>query len=162
MRKVNSVLVALLLAALFCCSEQQKDLLPHKLLDLALTRRIDGAEAIAFINKLHFQEVAADSNEIAFYEGVSGNAIIYLSHYDKHQTARREWLKMTEKISPENSVFINGEIIEYDGLKAYRCFGMGQVHYVFAINAHLIWISVKTVIGEAFLEAYLDAIQEVV
>ncbi len=62
MRKVSPVSVALLLAALWCCSEQQKDLLPHKLPDLALMRKIDGAEAIAFIHKLHFQEVTADSN----------------------------------------------------------------------------------------------------
>jgi hypothetical protein len=66
---------------------------------------------------------------------------------------------MTEKISPENSVFIGGEYLDIEGKQVYRCFGMGQTHFVFAHQKELFWISVNTVIGKDVLTAYLDYIK---
>lgn len=63
---------------------------------------------------------------------------------------------MTEKISPENSVFVGGQTIDIDGKQVYRCFGMGQTHFVFAHKKQLIWISVNTVVANEFLSEYLN------
>jgi hypothetical protein len=59
-------------------------------------------------------------------------------------TSHSEYVKMVNKISPENSVFINPEFVDIGGKDIYRCFGMGQSHYVFANGKELYWISVDT------------------
>ncbi len=51
---------------------------------------------------------------------------------------------MTNKISPENSIFIYPEFFDYEGNKIYKCFGMGMTHFVFPLNKSLYWISVDT------------------
>lgn len=119
-------------------------------------KKLAGREATEFINNLHFQAVAAEKNEIGFYEGESGPAIIYVSYYTSNETAAAEGKRMSEKISPENSVFIGGEYLEVSGKAVYRCFGMGQTHFVFTHQKALFWMSVNTMKAKAILAAYLE------
>jgi hypothetical protein len=136
-----------------------KDYLPETLGDQTLSKRITGEEAKEFVDNLHFQKVAAERNEIGFYEGERGPATIYITYYGSSDNAEADYQKMTEKISPENSVFIGGEYLDIEGKQVYRCFGMGQTHFVFAHQKELFWISVNTVIGKDVLTAYLDYIK---
>ena len=110
---------------------------------------------IFHVNNLHFQSVTGLENEIGFYEGKAGNAIIYITHYNTKETAKSDYEKMVKKISPENSVFIKPEYLKLGGMEIYRCFGMGQSHYVFPYNKELFWISVDTHFGKKFVEEYL-------
>lgn len=94
-------------------------------------------------------------NEIGFYESSDGTAIIYITYYNAENTSQSEYERMINKISPENSVFINPEFIEINGREIYRCFGMGQSHYVFANKKELYWVSIDTHFGKEFITQYL-------
>lgn len=124
-----------------------------------LTRKLSGDDAKSFVDKLHFQNVATTSNEIGFYEGRKGEAIIYISYYENEEAATKDEIRMTKKISPENSVFIMGRYIEINERKIYRTFGMGQTHFVFSQGNALFWISVETNWGKRFIKEYLSCIE---
>lgn len=149
----SSIIILLLIS---CSSE--KNLLPEEFFGLKLQKKLTGVEAKKFVDELHFQEVAPDNNEIGFYSSPIGSSIIYITYYRDELTALTEYEKMINKISPENSVFINPEIVNISGKDIYRCFGMGQSHYVFAYGKELYWISVDTHFGKKFIEEYLEYI----
>ena len=129
--------------------------LHEELFGLQLTKKLTGKDAKEFVNNLHFQSVTDLENEIGFYDGERGAALIYITHYNKKDDAEEDYKRMTEKISPENSVFIKPEYFQLNGMEIYRCFGMGQSHYVFPYNKELFWISVDTHFGKKFVEEYL-------
>jgi len=140
------------------CSTK-KNYFPEKISNLLLVKTISGKEAYDLINKLHFQPVAQGSSEIGFYENLSGSAVIYITHYKSKKDAKVYFDKMTEKISPENSVFINQEFFDYEGNNIYKCFGMGKTHFVFTYNTELFWIAVDTHIATEFFRKYYSSIQ---
>lgn len=141
----------------FACSTSE-DLLPENFLGLELKQKLTGIEAKEFVDKLHFNEVTPENNSIGFYEGETGSAIIYITFYETEEIANSELIKMTGKISPKNSVFINSEYIKINDKEVYRCFGMGQSHYVFSNRKELFWVSVDTHFGKKFVEDYLSII----
>jgi hypothetical protein len=130
-------------------------ILPEELYGCQLTSAISGEEAKAYVNHLHLQKVASGVNQIGFYEGENGPITIYLTRYESSDQAREDYSKMTQKISPNNSVFIAGEYLAMADKEVYRCFGMGQTHLVFVHAEHLIWLSVDTIRAPKILEAYL-------
>lgn len=137
------------------CSKKN-DSLPDSISNLILTKKVSGDEAKDYINKLHFQPVTETENEIGFYKGEKGEAVIYITHYKNSIDPKADYEKMTKKISPENSVFIYPSFFELNGRKIYKCFGMGMTHYVFYHDSELFWISVDTHISEIFLSDYLN------
>ncbi|MCX7719621.1 MAG: hypothetical protein N2111_14630 [Candidatus Sumerlaeaceae bacterium] len=143
----------ILFSLTFCSKEP--DLFPKFFLDLNLTKKLVGTEAKDFVNRLHYNKVTEEKNEIGFYSGPKGSAIIYITFYNDKNSARTNYEKMIRKISPENSVFTKGTIINFDGKEIYKTFGMGQTHYVFASSNKLFWISAEISWAEKFLNEYL-------
>jgi len=136
------------------CTEK-KDYLPESFGDMIRTSLIKGEEAKRIIDQLHNKEVAPVKNEIGYFTTVRGKAIIYITYYDDNETANSELIKMTDKIAPGNTPFIRGEYIRFDEKNIYRCFGMGQTHFIFAEEKNLYWITVDTHIGHQLLNDYL-------
>ena len=90
------------------------------------------------------------------YEGTAGKAVIYVTEYVSGEAAVNDFYKMTKKISPGNSIFIGGEYIRLEGREMYRCFGMGQSHYVFADKKTLLWVSAELQVGDVFIKDYVS------
>jgi hypothetical protein len=63
---------------------------------------------------------------------------------------------MTKKIFPGNPIFIGGEYIKLEGYNMYKCYGMGQSHYVFANDKALLWVSAELQVGEGFVKDYVS------
>ncbi len=139
----------------FSC-DTQEELLPSHFHGYTIKKKLIGKEARQFVDRLHFQNVATIENEIGFYESEQSSTVIYISRYASGKQAQSDFKKMTEKISPQNSVFIGGTFLELNGVNVYRCFGMGQTHFVFVHQKQLFWISVETTTGKEFLRKYLD------
>jgi len=148
----------LMVIFLFSCSLNSK-YLPEDFFGLRLTKKLIGKEGKEFVNNLHFQSVTDLENEIGFYDGNAGSAIIYITHYKTKEATKSNYKKMVKKISPENSVFVKPEYLNLGEMEVYRCFGMGQSHYVFHYNKELFWISVDTHFGKKFVEEYLNHIK---
>ncbi len=150
--------LAILLAMAGCSSP--KEYLPAHFLQMKLVKKLTGAEAKAYVDRLHHREVTPQKNEIGFYEGEGGPAIIYITYYRDSKSAAAEGEKMAKKISPLNSVFIGGQFITVDSRQIYRCFGMGQTHYVFSYKKALFWLSVNTMRSRAILDVYLHFLKD--
>jgi len=88
-----------------------------------------------------------------------GKAVIYITYYDNPEQASAEGLKMTEKMSSNNSVFIERKYFDLNGKRIYRCFGMGQTHFIFSYHKQLFWISVDTILAKPFLQSYLTNLE---
>lgn len=135
------------------CAE--KEFLPQQILGYSMVRKISGTEAQKIVNRIHLRPITDTENEIGFYEKNTEQVIIYVTYYTSENDAREDLIKMVEKISPKNSVFINGGQIIFDDIVTYRYFGMGQTHYVFKVKNMLFWLSVDTMIASKFLESYI-------
>ncbi len=133
--------------------------LPAKIHELTLKEVVSADDARKIVDELHFQPVATASNEIGFYDSRKGRAVIYITVYEDQSQALDAYEKMTQKISPENSVFFSGEYMKISDKDVYRCFGMGQTHYVFYQGKRLFWISADTHIARLFLIEYLQMIR---
>lgn len=147
------IIISFSLCLLNC--SQEPNLLPEELYGCKLTAHLSGEEAKSHVNQLHFQKVAGHSTQMARYKGENGPITIYITTYLNKTQAEEDYKKMTQKISPENSVFIAGEYLEIGEKELYRCFGMGQTHFVLVHQKHLIWLSVDTIRANKILEAYL-------
>ena len=139
---------------LFQCNRNTV-VLPEELYGCILGKTLSGEDAKAYVDHLHLQNVASQANKIGFYEGENGPITIYVTTYKTNAQAKDDYLKMTQKISPENSVFIAGEYLTVAEKEVYRCFGMGQTHLVFVQGENLIWMSVDTIRALKILEVYL-------
>lgn len=148
----------LFIILLFSGCETKIEYLPQSIYQLSLNQKYSGEEAERFVNRLHFGNVAAESNEIGMYAGAKGQAIIYVSYYKRSEDADSNLMKMVQKISPQNSVFTGGESFELENVRVYRYSGMGQTHFVFAYEDVLVWISADPPWAESFLQVYLQSI----
>lgn len=152
------LLISSLIIILLSCSSGENPL-PEEIYGFNLTNKLAGDEAKKFVDQLHFSEVAPEKNEIGFYESPAGKLIIYVTYYDEDVKSQSEYEKMINKISPDNSVFYDPSIIKINQKDIYRCYGMGQVHYVFTSGRELFWVSVDPQFGEKFIAEYLKRIK---
>lgn len=157
MNTKKTIHTILIIFVLLGCNDR-KDFLPTNLFEYRLTNRLSGEAAKDFVNQIHFGEVTSTNSEVGFYEDKNIPAIIYVTEYESLSLAKKDFDKMTRKISPENSVFINGEYLNIKDKRIYRCFGMGQTHFVFYHKNYLFWLSVNTIGATYFLKSYLDYI----
>lgn len=155
-QKTISLLVFLLPAVYFFSCSSPRQYLPDEVSGLSLKQTIEGKEAEDYVNRLHFNKVASEKNRIGLYEGTRGKAVIYVTEYLSGEAAVNDYQKMTKKISPGNSIFIGGEYIKVAGREMYRCYGMGQSHYVFADDKTLLWVSAELQVGDGFVKDYVS------
>lgn len=156
---IRNTLVILCLIFLHLACSIKQNRLPEEFYGFKLKKKLTGLEAKKFVDELHFNSVAPEKNEIGFYESPAGKVIIYITYYDDDSKSFSEYEKMINKITPENSVFYNPEIINIEEKEIYRCSGMGQVHYVFANKKELYWISIDPQFRGKFIEEYLQLIK---
>lgn len=158
--KAKTVFFSLLFTLFLNSCSQEKNYLPGNIAGQTLKQKISGAEATEKVNKIHFNPVAGNKeNEIGYFEKGENSSTIYLTYYKDEETAKSDFEKMTQKISPQNSVFISPGFFNFEGFNVYRCFGMGQTHFVFVHKNALIWISTGTISSKDFLKEYIKYIK---
>ncbi|MGK9368644.1 hypothetical protein ACSSWA_07070 [Melioribacter sp. Ez-97] len=126
---------------------------------LKLQKKLTGKAALDYVNKLHFNKVTNEENLIGFYSGQKGDAVIYITIYPDNKKATNAFRKMTEKISPLNSVFYGSAFDNINGKEIYITYGMGAKHFVFVDNNNLFWITAERKWADDFLEYYLSTLQ---
>ncbi|KAF0148399.1 MAG: hypothetical protein FD143_2884 [Ignavibacteria bacterium] len=157
-RKVFVIAATISLYFFSSCSEQVSPT-PDKIAEFQLSRVITGKEAKDFVNRLHFNSVTTERNEIAFYRLNNSEAVIYVTFYNNELDSYQNFDKMTKKISPDNSVFEKGAFLNVKGKRVYQTFGLGQSHFVFTHKKLLFWISAENVSAKEFLISYLEYIE---
>lgn len=148
--------LGILFSILFVACSVNKNPLPEEFFGLTLRSKLTGEDAKEFIDRLHLREVTPEKNEIGFYSTEAANAIIYITYYNNPEIAQEQEKKMIEAIKPDNPVFFGAGFISVNGRDLYRCFGMGQTHFIFSKNNLLFWVSVDSHISTMFIEEYLN------
>ncbi len=149
-------LVAIFALLTIGCEKRQNPYVPESIENFKLVKKLEGDQARQFINRLHLKQVAPQENVIAFYKDQNKELILYLTYYQHENDAQKDWERMVNKISPENSVFVGGKVLQLEGRPVYRCFGMGQTHFVFVNHKVLVWLSTPTIGSEKWFKAYND------
>lgn len=155
MVRFRLISISIIVILFFSCS-QHKNNLPENLFGLKLLQKYTGETAKDLVDRLHQQNIVTEKNEIAFYGGEIGNATIYISYYKNENSAHQDYIKMTEKILSTNSIFSKGNYFNKNGKYVFNCIGLAQIHYVFAHENLLFWISVDPNISEKFFERYFE------
>ena len=140
---------------LLACSQNMSQYLPSSIDGYQLNKKLIGQQARQFVDRLHGKQVAQQENEIGFYRNGDRKITLYLTYYTQPENAQKDWQQMVNKISPQNSVFVQGKVLEMNGYQVYRTFGMGQTHFVFVHKNTLIWLSVPTIGSEKLFNAYV-------
>jgi hypothetical protein len=160
MIRMKNYIYFFLITLLFTSCSTNKEYLPEEFWGMKLSRKITGKEAKEFVDKLHFQNVATEKNEVGFYKSAVGNAAVYITYYNNEEAAYHDFRKMTQKISPENSMFVRGTYQTINNKQIYSCFGLGQVHYVFSHKNLLFWISADPNLSKDFFDNYFKFVTQ--
>lgn len=126
---------------------------------MSLTNHISGEAAQSMIDKLHGKSVTPAENNIAFYKGDKGEAILYVSFYKNAEDARTTYDKMVKMIRDGNEVFGHFHEIEIDSQKLSMCLGMDQAHYFFNKKNKLFWLSTNYQIAQSTVIDLLNKIK---
>jgi hypothetical protein len=94
-----------LMLLLICACQNHPDFLPEHLSGHQLTRKLNGAEAKAFVDKIHLREVTLEYNIIGFYQKENIPLTIYITEYNSPREAEKDFERMTRKISPRKFGF---------------------------------------------------------
>jgi len=156
MNQLHDWLVIGIAIFLLACAQNNTQYLPASIDGYQLNKKLVGQEARQFVDRLHGKQVAPQENEIGFYHNGDKEITLYLTYYAQPENAQKDWQRMVSKISPENSVFVQGQVIEMNGYQVYRTFGMGQTHFVFVNKNTLIWLSVPTIGSEKLFNGYVQ------
>ncbi len=160
MIRIKIHLNSLLFLVLFYSCTSNQNLLPDEIYGLKLQKKLEGKEALAYVNKLHFNKVTNEENQIGFYAGRNGMAVIYVTIYRDNEKATNAYHKMTDKISPLNSVFYGSSIENINGKEIYTTYGMEAKHFVFVNDNNLFWITAARKWADDFLDYYLSILQK--
>ena len=151
---LHSFIVFLLLSG---CSTKQ-DFLPESNAGLELYKSYTGKEAKNMLDKLHFLDVADGDSKIGFYRSSRGSASVYATIFADGKKAESKFEDMKNKISGGNSIYNSGKMIELNSINIFRCKGLGQTHYTFAVGNTMVWISCDDDPAPEFLQDYLNKI----
>lgn len=155
---MKHIFTLIYLSVLFFSCTTHRDYLPKELWGMKLQRKLTGKEAKDFVDKLHFQNLATEKNEVGFYKGQVGNAAVYITYYSDEKNAYQDFRRMTAKILPENSMFVRGTYHNINNKQVYSCMGFGQVHYVFPHKNLLFWVSADPGLSRNFLDEYMKLV----
>jgi len=123
-------------------------LLPATLGPLRLIQSLTGAEAGAFVNRMHGRAVTPQATAVGLYAGPAGTATLYHSVYRTGEQARRVDGGMRAKIETGKFPFGHPSQIVVGGTTITRCVGLGQIHYFSATGPHLLWIAVDSSVAD--------------
>lgn len=108
---------------------------------MKMVQHLSGAQAKQMINHLHGKGVAPQENHVAFFGDGRYKATLYVSRYSDESEANSMEKGMAARIAAGNPVFSEYEVVSFSSQQLSRCVGMGQIHFFFARDAELYWLS---------------------
>ena len=137
--KISAVILAGLIFFISCSNGNNSDDLPQKLGDLNRAKVIQNQKAAGIINKMHGKRLDDCENFIAYYGNNQSKNILYVSVYERAETAKENLKSMAMKMANGSPVFSPlkhgkmGENIHFETQ------GMGLKHYFYRTDNILIW-----------------------
>jgi hypothetical protein len=158
--KLQLAVLSILVSVILNCSCSNESFnFPDQISGLHVIEKIAGKEAVAYIDNLHQKPIAPAVNEIVKYQFENAEALIYLSYYETPKAAISDKDNMISKLNSTRTPFIMGETIEINERKVYRCFGLGQTHYILQAGSNLFWVSVTTIKANQFMTEFINFLE---
>lgn len=137
-------------------ARETSSLLPSTLHGLALVERRSGRQAASFIERLHGRSVAPVETEIGSYDSGDTQAVVYVSRFKSAEEAGTALADMAGGIAKGATGFGHHETVTIADVKVHRVVGHGQLHYFFARETDVTWLSVPPSLARPALAQLLN------
>jgi hypothetical protein len=164
-RRIRKVVISAMAVLGAACQRGDTDgaaPLPRALHGLELGDVRTGDSAAALIGRLHGKDVSPRESYVGYYGPPEMRGVLYLSRFDEEQTAQLQLAAMADRIGSgsagfgHHTQFVIGETV------VHSVFGFAEVHYFFAEETDVAWLSMPPQIARAALaelmEVELDSI----
>jgi hypothetical protein len=121
---------------------------PDSLGPLKLAQAISGGDARLVVDRMHGHGVTPAENVVGTYRGEDGAATIYISYYPTPDSASSASDAMARRIEAGSSPFGHFRVYEMGTSPVFMCIGLGQVHFFFACQNRLYWLSADLGVAE--------------
>ncbi|RMF61082.1 MAG: hypothetical protein D6748_02550 [Calditrichaeota bacterium] len=141
---VLSLSILFIFLALICsCNAMAPEIhLPDSIQGLPLRQKISGKEAEKMLERMHNKDVAPGKNVIGVYQAGPHRTILYASSFPTRGKALDRLEEMSKEIGSGSSGFENHIQFEVNKNIIHQVTGYGQLHYFFAVDKFLYWLSV--------------------
>ena len=103
---------------------------------LDVVKTVKGDDAVKMVKSIHLGNFDVKSAVIVDFKGL-GDIRVWTAFAENDSVAYELAEKMKEKV---HLYFSTPEDVEIDGLKTYRVFGNGRVHYFFSFQNQVVWV----------------------
>ncbi|MEA1946673.1 MAG: hypothetical protein U9N83_05150 [Thermodesulfobacteriota bacterium] len=142
-KNISALILAGLLIFISCSTDNNHTHLPKKLGELNLTKVIQNKRAAVIINKMHGKKLDDCKNFIAIYGNNHSKNILYVSVYEKAETAETNIKNMAMKMANGSSVFSPLTHTKMGDNVYFETEGMGLKHYLYRTDNISIWWQVE-------------------
>lgn len=133
--------------------------IPGELSDLPLSHRLDGAEAVREVDRLHRKTIRVRAATVAHYERPGSVAMLYVSDAYLGFLAERQLQAMTDGMKKGESPFAPPREFQQAGQKVFWTLGQGQAHFFYRRGSKVIWIAADEHLAFPALAATLRAVR---
>lgn len=133
--------------------------IPAELAGLPLSHRLDGADALREVARLHGKRIRMKAATVAHYEAGGIVAMLYVSESYLGFFADRQLQAMTAGMEKGNSPFSRPRTYQQGGTKIYSTFGQGQAHFYYRKGRKVIWLAADAPVAFPVLRAALATIR---
>jgi hypothetical protein len=159
-RRIRTVLYTAIAAmAASSCQRGDPDVaspLPSDLHGLELGEVRTGTAAAALIGRLHGKDVSPRESYVGYYGPPEMRGVLYLSRFDDEQTAQTQLAAMADRIASGSAGFGHHTQFVVGETAVHSVFGFGQVHYFFAEEYDVTWLSMPPQIARLGLAELLE------
>jgi hypothetical protein len=115
-----------------------------------------GGEAAETIAEMHGQGVAPDESWVGFYQSGEVVARLYVSRFESADASGEQLTAMSERIGGGSSGFGHHGTFLVEDNRIHIVFGHGLVHYFYAQEQDLVWLSVNGDLARRALAEVLE------
>ncbi|RMH75688.1 MAG: hypothetical protein D6681_22075 [Calditrichaeota bacterium] len=130
--------------------------LPTTLQGIPLHYSLTGKEAAEALRQMHGKSVVPAKNAIGVYEEGRRRVILYISSFPSPSAATDRLHEMAEEIGEGSSGFGHHTDFTVGQQAVHQVLGYGQVHYFFARDHFVYWLSVDADLAQPALAELLQ------
>lgn len=116
----------------------------ERLGDLKLVKKVEGAQALAQVSRLHGKEITLKSAFIAEYSSADERVTVWVSNAGSEAAAKDLISRMVRGIEDGNEMFSNLRRLTVSGLEVFQVAGSGGEHYFYISGDKVIWLTIQS------------------
>jgi hypothetical protein len=113
---------------------------PRSLAGLTLAEVVTGPEAVSQMSRLHGKGVGIVDGYIAYYQGATGSAVLYVGEMGTVENAVALNQQMVDLIAEGNPIFTDLTTLTVEGMEVFAVRSGPETHYFWQVGELINWI----------------------